>query len=305
MTKNTAPRIRDGVLDPAEWDFKKVPSGELEACYLYEYGREFAKRNKTFQRAIATWGKSLKGRDFDQISDSSSRMREMFGAVARYFPELAPHYFPEVPWQKLKPKDLKNIMSRFGGAKGQWGHLPHDRFWIDTLRDLKPTGVGSLEQFQNFHMAASHKTLENTEYGFFAIDWNFPDPELKRSFDLWLAQQRKLRTKAGLRKAKNQPVSRGGFRDQLSWLGALRVRDFYPAARLTDYPDSKLKVPAPHSHQPDLSKNSAKAETLIKQLFSTREGDGKPTIEEVYASCPNDSGFRRTQRKEIRKGYRS
>lgn len=31
-----------GALARGEWDFDELPPGEVEACYLYEYGRELA-----------------------------------------------------------------------------------------------------------------------------------------------------------------------------------------------------------------------------------------------------------------------
>jgi hypothetical protein len=125
-----------------------------------------------------------------------------------------------------------------------------------------------MEEFQRFNQITRCGTcLDNTEYGFFAIDWDYPDSEMMQAVTEWLAGKRKARAEAGLQSVKHKPISRGGYRDQLRWLGALRVRNFYPTNSMAEYTDSNLKVEAPFSHLPDLYEAAAKAENLIGQWF--------------------------------------
>ena len=48
--------------------------------------------------------------------------------------------------------------------------------------------------------------------------------------------QRQEREKLGLKAIKYRKTSRGGFRDKLRWLGALRIVSHYSRGELSDYP---------------------------------------------------------------------
>ena len=175
-----------------------------------------------------------------------------------------------------------------------WMKNPKAKFRIGTLREVsrgmealsklteppreggglffeKASMVFDIEAWKIDHRVWStlfgKTSLDQTEYGFFAIDWEHPDPEIKRAFGIWLAEQRAFRKTAGLPGPKFVSRSRGGFRDQLRWLGALRVRNYYTAKELGGYADSNLKVDAPYSHLPDLYANAKKAEALLAELF--------------------------------------
>jgi hypothetical protein len=90
-----------------------------------------------------------------------------------------------------------------------WGNLPHDRLFVSTLRELQPAKVHSIEAFRLLHGVWSRKALDQTECGFFAIDWNCSDSEIRRAFEIWLDEQRKYRKTAGLPGPKATQRSRG------------------------------------------------------------------------------------------------
>jgi hypothetical protein len=104
------------------------------------------------------------------------------------------------------------------------------------------------------------------ERGSFAINWYYPDAQLKRAFAEWLSEQRKDREKRGLTEITYKPRGRGGFRDRLNWLGALRVVNHYSKKQLVDYADTNLKVGAPYRHLPDLYEAAKKALHLLSSV---------------------------------------
>jgi hypothetical protein len=148
---------------------------------------------------------------------------------------------------------------------------------INTLRELEPANEASIEAFAYVHELLSDEELDQTEYGFFAINWNYPDGEIESAFKSWLNEQRGERTKRGLTEIKHRKTARGGFRDKLRWLGALRVINHYPPGKLADLPikvvDNPswwLKVPAPYSYLPDLYEAAKKAQRLIDGMRAAR-----------------------------------
>ena len=65
---------------------------------------------------------------------------------------------------------------------------------------------------------------------------------------------------------KHRKKGRGGYRDKLRWLGALRVVRYYPPFQLGEYPHSEVKVDAPYSHLPDLRDAAKKAKSLLDEI---------------------------------------
>jgi hypothetical protein len=139
---------------------------------------------------------------------------------------------------------------------------------ISTERELQVSGATTMPAFQIydniFRTCAQYgdplaKRVSNVEYGFFAIDWTWNDEILKKSFQEWLNGQRHELKKRGVVKVP----SRGGLRDQLRWLGALRVRDYYGRKFLVDSNFKRVKIDAPYRNLPDLYQNAKRAESII------------------------------------------
>ncbi len=185
------------------------------------------------------------------------------------YPAISYEWFPKQPWQALN-KEIRQTHSDEvkEGLHHYWNNLPHGKLSIHTLRELEGANVKAIGSFQWTHECLHQEEISETEYGFFAINWNHDNSDIKDAFGKWLTEQRNERQQRGLTGIKHIKKSRGGFKDRLNWLGALRVVEFYPAAMLTDYPDSNLKIDAPYSHAPDLYENAKKAREYLRNLIS-------------------------------------
>lgn len=312
MKSEAGKKISDamGAQPPAkhEWDFagtKALPNDEIEACYLYEYARDFFKGSPILQKLRRAWEKhntheSAKG--LDAWCQAHDLLAKNYG----YFPYITFDSFPIVAWQDL-PKDgaaqgpkaemnsRKSLAEDVNDWFGRERKSPFDRLYMATLRELgtlnsRPADILDLvagrlprrqELSETYALAVSEFEMwnlhrppsEHTEYGLFLINWSYGDPEIKRAFDEWLNGQRQERKRRSL--VSHKPVSnRGGFRDKLRWLGALRVMEFYKQKcnRRTDWvthPEQMLRpeVKAPYSYYPDLSAAAKKAKQEIARLF--------------------------------------
>ena len=69
-----------------------------------------------------------------------------------------------------------------------------------------------------------------------------------------------------------KPPGRGGFKDQLNWLGALRLREYYPRNQLADDTYLRLEISdPPYSNLPDLYEAAKKARELLGKLLQMAE----------------------------------
>jgi hypothetical protein len=269
-------------LPESEWHFDGLPQDEVEPCYLYEYGREWAKQLPAFSELLGKWRATAAkggcrrntkaGLPFSERLKPIRQLRRFFEAdevVRGSFPSVTFHEFPETPWQDIRENARRFLLESFRGMRDRWGNLPHDRLFISTLRELRPTNVDSIEAFRFLHEVWSRRAVDQTEYGFFAVDWNYPDPEIRRALEVWLREQRKYRKAAGLPGPQASQRSRGGLRDRLRWLGALRFRNHYTPAELRNHADAQLfGGRAPYCHLPDLYANAKRAEDLLPVLFA-------------------------------------
>ncbi|MEO8351711.1 MAG: hypothetical protein ABI680_08265 [Chthoniobacteraceae bacterium] len=258
-----------------EWHFDAVPPDHLEACYSYEYSRELVRRWMRLTRLFAIWRERWqkpKG-DPDRLKGYGT-FRLIHKILSRRFCDFPPvfyEFFPEVCWQDLSEEQRADMAQ---WVRDGWEHhkrqLRSDRINISTLRELEPSNIKSLRTFAFVNEILGERDFDQTEYGFFAIDWSFEKNDIVTAFEKWLVEQSRERETLGLNKQKKRKGGRGGFKDKLRWLGALRVREHFRADELTDYPDTNLKVDAPYSHSPDLYEAAAKAEDLIDRLRSAR-----------------------------------
>jgi hypothetical protein len=253
----------------SEWDFDKVPPGERQACFLYEYGREVAKRSPRILGLLAQLKKAEakpKGHsDRKKLWGLTSEFCDAFEKCFSVCLPISSEFFPGTPWRKLEDQyrlRMLNALSRHVQGRQR----SSDPLSLDTLRELERSGEHSFRVFRFVHETLCQVPLEQTEYGFFAINWDYGKSDIKRAFEKWLAEQLKEREARGCKQAGRKPPSRGGFADKLRWLGAMRVAEHYPRKELVDYPDSNLKVDAPYCHAPDLFENAKKARTLIDDL---------------------------------------
>ena len=278
--KNSEATTTRQPLSTHEWNFRDVPNDELEACYLYEYAREFFKSSKHLQKLRQEWNDPSKKRDGKHLT-ALTKAWDLLQTRRKNFPYIDFNYFPKIAWQDLSvlPKTAgrrfkMNLRRDATGHVNEWAirhrECATDRLHIETLRQCEPPNIRTIESFRDYHQFFHCKQdLIDTEYGFFAINWDFKDSQIIEAFKHWLNEQRKARRTCGLTEAKHI-VSRGGFTDRLNWLGALRATTHYRHKDLVAHADTKLKVHTPYSHYSDLQSAAKKARTEIKRLFPSQ-----------------------------------
>ena len=286
-------------LHKSEWDFRQVPKDELEACYLFEYAREFFKVSATMQGLRKSWER-YKNDDKGRRILATEQAEDLLRTHCPNFPLLDFDYFPTTPWQDLPilqigpSKCLRwDLRQKAAEHVNDWSRRfrksRFDRLYMATLRQLEPLNSPPQDlldllaarprsedlpeslalagaKFANWNLR--RPPSEHTEYGLFAINWSYSDPEIKRAFAEWLADQRKKRDKLGLGGSKTAG-NRGGFKDKLNWLGALRVKKHYRFKELVDHADTNLKADAPYCHYPDLREAAERATHEIARMFPT------------------------------------
>jgi len=246
------------LLPEKEWNFEaeKLSENELPACHAHEYGREIAKRYKPILELLETRWRS------EQLPRGKSERRQSWAATSKLCTlEIPISLWSEptrnVSWHSL-PSDIKDAAVESSASDKERKQQPGG-LSISTIRELEPSRCTTMELFQIVDKWLRREHYEQIEYGFFSIDWKSDDGRLKENFADWIRRQRKELKKRGVTKKP----SRGGLRDQLRWLGALRVKEHYPRQRLVDYPDPKLKVAAPFSNLPDLYAAAKDAKHII------------------------------------------
>jgi hypothetical protein len=187
------------------------------------------------------------------------------------FPSINEDWFPNTPWQGLGQNERSRLVKGVNNSpQHYWNSLPSHKLRIKTIKF--ETNVETNGTFRYGSEPFRDEDNSQIESGFLKINWNYPDAELKRAFAKWLSEERKGREKRGLTEIKYKPKGRGGFRDRLNWLGALRVAKHYSKNQLVDYADTNLKVDAPYSHLPDLYENAKKAAKLLDMLLLRSAG---------------------------------
>jgi hypothetical protein len=136
-----------------DWHFGGVPDDEKEACYLYEYAREFFKSNKHLQKFYEEWKKPAK-KGSGQNYIAWIKALDLLRTRCENFPRIDFDYFPKVAWQDLPRKwplgcsvtidlrresadDVNEWSKRFRKSR-------FDRLNMATLRELEPARM--LEQ---------------------------------------------------------------------------------------------------------------------------------------------------------------
>src|SRR5260370_943113 len=227
------------LLDEKEWNFEtdRLPQRELLACHADEYGRELVKRCPKISKLLRIVWRGEKS------------------------PKGSPHrYGRYLARKRLRSLGIPTIFLSNGSQNLNWRSLPRpvreraceevqkDRklsaifevgFSISTERELEPSHQNTMALYKLFFQFMPIKNRQHIEYGFFAIDWNCKDKALRKSFADWINQQRQERKKTG----EVRQGSRGGYRDQLRWLGALRVKEHYRRKNLADSNFTRVTKP--------------------------------------------------------------
>ena len=269
-------KARGGQLSDKEWNFSEVPPDEEETCFLYEYGREMTNQWPRLKRHIsllfelmslkAPKGHPLRGK----WMRTSEKIHDIFERRFGDFPFEVKNSadskgFPETCYQDLDKRQRARLKRMVVEGSHHY-HVGHamNRIKIQTSRELDLMNIKTLRHFAHFHEVFSDNETDKTEYGFFAIDWNYGNPEIVSAFKSWLDEQRKAH---GFGAPVLRKKSRGGFSDKLTCLGALRIVDNYSPEEFGDYPNKvKGKAKALYSNLPELYAAAKKARMLVKKL---------------------------------------
>ncbi len=259
-------------LDPSEWDFREIPFEETEACYLYEYGRELTKVWPRLSLVMRNWEKKLCA-NIPAANATEVLIGRIFTLRFGDFPQVHPSFFPRTSWRRLSQQQRAAMVGAVNMGVGHFSRREHSRqLLIRTLREFGPKRGTSVQQFiEAYEHLNPPEVWDQTDYGLFAINWSYGSPEIIKTFKSWVEEQRNQRARLGFPPPKRRTTARGGFRDRLQRLGALRIVNHYSPTELSPDPDAtnpnrKLNVPAPYGHSSDLHEAAKKARTMIERI---------------------------------------
>jgi hypothetical protein len=254
-------------LDPSEWDFRKekVPTAEIEPCFTYEYARELGKRSGRLTKLLAKWKGGRGAAGESPKSDEASRAHSAITSLLAKCFDTTVHIdddFPNTTWQNLDTQPRLAIIAGVSSGRLNVSDAP---LAIKLVKD-RTESAPNFDAFRAMH-GMFRDNPGRSQYGFIAIDWSFSDGAIKRAFDKSLLSQRPVSATRSTGKRK----TRGGFRDQLNLLGALRLFEHYGAKGLLKKPSDPFSgikfAAAPYGNLSDLYEAKSKAEKLLRWLL--------------------------------------
>jgi hypothetical protein len=268
LDTNHPSSAQNGDLDPSEWDFRKtrLPTSQIEPCFVYEHARELVKRSNRLAAIIAKWKapqgisrKIVRPRDAPGAhSDAMKLLSECFDMSFTF-----DQHFPDTPWLCL-PRASREAIKRA---------ISDERLSIFSSPlaiTLLGKGENIEQRFKVFRALHWHfRRLNRTRYGFIAVDFHHSDAAIKRTFEKWLSNRR-------IGRVQSDAQNRSGLRDELNRLAALRLLEHYGAKRLLKEPDNRASgikfSDSPYHHLSDLYRARAKAEKLLNTLATAIDG---------------------------------
>ena len=201
-------------LDRPNWDFDNVTERELVECLGYEQGRESPPVRERIRRfrdfAHADTFEELLAIAHSERGKKSGYL-PLWGGIAPYCPE-----FPERPFLKILFEERKRRIELYDSPEKAAIYRAKD-FQIDIqwlLAEFTPrnieNGVIPMER-HTFSIAA------------FAIDWGLSNTELGKELENWARVNRKLLTRASVRKMRGAGSSLRQLKTRLKLLGGLRL----------------------------------------------------------------------------------
>jgi hypothetical protein len=286
--KRKAGRLTRAVMDRKEWDFEQIPPSELEACFCYEYGRELTRQWPILQKSIllVKTASALERKHRNTTDGKAFKpIRHILAARFGAFPTELSEYFPDTCWNNL---DVKLRSKAAEHVREDLQHYEqgrkHSRIFIRRLRKSESLDMSSLRNAAYKYDPFSLEALDQTVSAGIAINLSYSDAEIVKAIKLSLGsvrQEHEALRSTPIERAFSRimasgtkpPVllvhrrkGRGGYRDKLRWLGALRVVHYYPSSQLADNPDSNIQVDAPYSHLPDLYQAAKRAQGLLDEI---------------------------------------
>ena len=239
--------------DLAEWNFEdanSLPDNQLAICLLYEYGRERAKASPQWQELFGELKKKVRLENFKKV-------RSIFGNA-----NLSWFYHPtflSTPWQ-LQTRRCETAKKFARDAASPQTFKESICLRLTLQRDLPECAASGVTDFESWALLdyCCHGNDDQREQGFFAINWNFTNGQLKEEFGKW------LREKRGDRKPVESERGKNKMRQYLKALGAKRLLD------------AGLTVEQAMKHTAQFSKDST-------ALYDSERGWSKAKNETVLA----------------------
>jgi len=284
-----------------DWDFEteRLPEREVRACHAHEYGREVAKRCKRISKLLHKCWRGKKSPLKSPARYQGHLAEESLYTLGFSGTLLLRADYVALNWYSL-PDDVRkgaiqqrvwsekfDAYSKNSGALlispmreldfvqlTEWLNLPFAHWPARCYAASNCTAMRLFQSSHEFFEILFHRDSQQVEYGFFAIDWKCKDHVLAERFTTWLKEQRAKLKERGFVIRKMPP--RGGLRDQLRCLGALRIRDHYGRSRLVDSNFKRLKVDAPYKNLPDLYEAAKAAEQIINAWIQATKETAKP-----------------------------
>lgn len=186
-----------------EWDFTKIPTEELEGCFLYEYARE--------SRTVLDLANELGKQSYIDGGDWSGPILYPLQQINPTLAELLTAFVPgirlaETPWQSLQVKP-----TRIPGWKNKYSFNRPSR--LDEMN-------------WNHEPFKKHMEADGVEIIPIRINWNFPLHEIEEAALAWLRANPRGKVKP--RKQGRHAHEEAYWKDALHRLGALRLWAAYP-----------------------------------------------------------------------------
>jgi hypothetical protein len=287
-TKRKAGRLSRAIMDKKEWDFAQIPASELQACFCYEYGRQLTRQWPILQKSILlvkTGSVSERKHRNATYAEPLKPIRHILSARFGAFPTELSDYFPDTSWNnidiKLRSKAAEDVRKDLKHYE-QGGQ--QSCIFIRMLRKSESLDMSFLRNAAYKYDSFSLEALDQTAYAGIAINLSYSDAEIAKAFKLSLKSVRQEhealrspiinRAFSRIMASGTKPPAllmhrrkgRGGYRDKLRWLGALRVVRYYPPSQLANYPHTNIQVDAPYSHLPDLYEAAKRAQGLLTEI---------------------------------------
>ena len=258
-------------LPKSEWDFSKIPLGEMEACFAWEYAREweFIDDVEIPPETIGTATRDRYGEacDWEEVENPDYEAYlhdpdEIVGCL-RGNMVVENRSYLKTPWQDLKKEKRAELVSL--GTPDAIGILElQPKSW-----DFK-SGFGLLE--------------DSTATPWFAaaavrINWNQSDKRLVSDFSDWLRANRK----------KTAKESRGrNRRDSLNMLAAMRLLHQMPLEEAIIHTTRTLGEPL-YGKRPSWERARKAALEIFREEFLVHPQDDEvPKSYEKYTKPPED-----------------
>jgi hypothetical protein len=148
------PKAKSGKLDRKEWDFRKIPKPEIEACFIYEYARELARRSPgvldLFILGQIGWSA---GKKTPQFSEGRKVCQEFRKTMTDCVPDflylyLYGDWFPDTSWQGVDQNVRSELVKEVNyGRQHRWNSLPSvkikscaTRTWLSPIPAVYRSG---------------------------------------------------------------------------------------------------------------------------------------------------------------------